>query len=530
MPPPHETLFFLTGGTGPRPTHAAFLAAAAQRTTKTAEVQREKALRDAPGVGPGVMRFLGLRRVGEKGVRKGRGVGGRQVEKNGEASGGGGGDTKKDAGGTSKGELARDAASSKEPEKGAVENDIVQSAGYDAGTLPDGETCSGAHHGTPGINFDGAGDDGHVSIGKGLHTQDGEVEMLLDADELIASTPRLLDSDKDDGEKAATADDIEGVAPSGTHISPSQEGQSIHDRVHSHIQKTPPVLPVSMELKVDSDINPDDVRPPILVLAPNPDDTVEDSRGQEPNILQVPPKDARLDLESEINPDEIHQPIVVSASDPDDSLDSNHDNESAPMSALLQNALPESESDTNPNDIRTPIIVPAPDPDDSSDPIPSNNTLPGLETDINPDDIRSPILVPGPDPDDSAEGIFSKDKPAEFESSINPNDIQPPIIVPAPASGDNTNDSYDHPPEIPPNLSASLALQDADLNDQIQHDVRDRSHQPPIFRLHGRRLIFHTHMMETIYSRRYRSTCVPGNAPMKCFKLSDPHHLPNSVS
>jgi hypothetical protein len=77
MIPPHEVFFFLTGGTGPRPpTCAAFLAAAAQRTAKTKEVerkcqegkerakeeqiQREKALKEISGVGVGVMRLLGL--------------------------------------------------------------------------------------------------------------------------------------------------------------------------------------------------------------------------------------------------------------------------------------------------------------------------------------------------------------------------------------------------------------------------------------------------------------------------------------
>ncbi|KFX98975.1 hypothetical protein V490_02024 [Pseudogymnoascus sp. VKM F-3557] len=42
MIPPHEVFFFLTGGTGPRPpTCAAFFEAAARRTAKTKEVERE---------------------------------------------------------------------------------------------------------------------------------------------------------------------------------------------------------------------------------------------------------------------------------------------------------------------------------------------------------------------------------------------------------------------------------------------------------------------------------------------------------
>lgn len=267
--------------------------------------------------------------------------------------------------------------------------------------------------------------------------QDGEVEMLLDADEVI---PRLLDSDKDDGEKAATADNIESVASNGTHNTPSQEGQSIHESVHSHIPNTPPVMPMPMELKVGSNINADD----------------------------------------------IHQPIVVRALDPGDSLDCTHNDELASLPALLENTLPGSESDTNPDDMKSPIIVPAPDPDEYSNPTPSNNTPPGLETDINPDDIQPPILVPAPDPNDSAEGNLSRDTPAELGSSISPDEIQPPIIVRSPDSDDNANDFHDRLPEIPSNLSASLAPQDAELNVQIQHDMRDpfspTPHLPPPWR------------------------------------------------
>lgn len=105
MVPPHEVLFFLTGGTGPRPpTCAAFLAAAAQRTAKTKEVerkceerkerareeqiQREKALKEISGVGVGVMRFLGLEGLRRNRLPKGPATG--EDDKKGEAPGGGG--------------------------------------------------------------------------------------------------------------------------------------------------------------------------------------------------------------------------------------------------------------------------------------------------------------------------------------------------------------------------------------------------------------------------------------------------------
>ncbi|KFY82124.1 hypothetical protein V500_10807 [Pseudogymnoascus sp. VKM F-4518 (FW-2643)] len=443
MASPHETFFFLTGGTGPRPTSAAFFAAAAQRTAKTKEerrkceerkenirarqTQRETVLKEVDGVGVGVMRLLGLRRVGEKGVRKGRGIEGWQVDKNGEASSGGG-SAEKDA---------KDAASSKEPDKEAVENDIALSAGYDAGIFSHGEAHAVAHQGTPHINCDNASSDGYISIGESPHTQDVEVGMLLNADEVIVSTPELLDGDQPDGEKAVTVDDKESVAPNGTHNSPSQRGQSIHESVHSHIPNTPPQLPVFLGLEVDSDINPDDIRPPILVPAP----------------------------------------------DPDDNLDCDHDDKSAPLDALLKNMLPGSESDINPDDIRPPILVPAPDPDDSSEPIPQNNTQPGLESDINPDDIRPPILVPAPDPDDSAGGGGSKGMPPGLESNTSPPDIRPPIITLSQDPDDNSNDSHDRPSELSPNLSATLEPQDAELDVQIRHDVRDpfspTPHLPP---------------------------------------------------
>ncbi|KFY18380.1 hypothetical protein V493_08670 [Pseudogymnoascus sp. VKM F-4281 (FW-2241)] len=124
----------------PAPTSTAFLAAAARRTAKTEEfrkecerrreevkqkqIQKEKALKEIDGVSMGIMRLLGLKRVREKGVRKGPSIDGGQVDKKGEASSGGV-DAGKDAGGTSKEELTKDAASSKEEDKEAVENDTV---------------------------------------------------------------------------------------------------------------------------------------------------------------------------------------------------------------------------------------------------------------------------------------------------------------------------------------------------------------------------------------------------------------------
>ncbi|KFY72597.1 hypothetical protein V499_07276 [Pseudogymnoascus sp. VKM F-103] len=440
MPPPHETLFFLTGGTGPRPTQAAFFAAAAQRTAKTQEirreremrkekmreekVQRDKALSDVPGLGARVMRLLGLRGLGGKGVRKGRGVEGGQVEKGGDASSGGGGDAGKDGGGISKGELPKDTPAIMEPEKGTVENDTVQSAGYDGGILSHGETCAGAHQGMPGLNLDGAGDDGHINIGEIPHRQHEEVEMLFDAEEVIAAG-----------------------------------------------------------LKFDGDNNPEDIQPPIIVPAPSPDNDAKGGCDPGPNLLQVPPKDTQPELEIDINPDDIRQPTIVPAPDAGDNLDCNHNDRSAPLPALLKNTLPGSESDIKPGNIRPPIIVPEPDPGDSSDPIPSNHAPLESEGDLNSDDIKSPMLVPAPDPDDSAEGDVPKDEPAELESSINPDDIQAPIIVPTLDADDNANGSHNLPLEIPTNLPVVLTPHDADLDVQIQHDVRDpfspTPHLPP---------------------------------------------------
>ncbi|KFY45671.1 hypothetical protein V495_02866 [Pseudogymnoascus sp. VKM F-4514 (FW-929)] len=105
MIPPHEVFFFLTGGTGPRPpTCAAFFEAAARRTAKTKEVereceerkerareeqfQREKALKEISGVGVGVMRPLGLGGLRRNRLPKGSAT--EQDDKKGEAPGGGG--------------------------------------------------------------------------------------------------------------------------------------------------------------------------------------------------------------------------------------------------------------------------------------------------------------------------------------------------------------------------------------------------------------------------------------------------------
>ncbi|OBT50071.1 hypothetical protein VE04_09518 [Pseudogymnoascus sp. 24MN13] len=353
MPPPHGTLFFLTVGTGQRPTQAAFLAAAAQRTAKTQEIRREREMRKEKMREEKVQRKKALRDV---------------------------------------------------PEKGTVENDIVQSAGYDGGILSHGETCAGAHQGMPGLNLDGAGDDGHINIGEIPHRQHEEVEMLFETEEVISS----------------------GL---------------------------------------------------------NPDNDAKGDCDPGLNLLQVPPKDTQPELEIDINPDDIRQPTIVPAPDAGDNLDWNHNDRSAPLPALPKNTLPGSESDIKPGNIRPPIIVPEPDPDDSSDPIPSNHAPLESEGDLNSDDIKSPMLVPAPNPDDSAEGDLPKDEPAELKSSINPNNIQAPIIVPTLDADDNANGSHNLPPEIPTNLSVVLTPHDADLDVQIQHDVRDpfspTPHLPP---------------------------------------------------
>ncbi|OBT64292.1 hypothetical protein VE03_06759 [Pseudogymnoascus sp. 23342-1-I1] len=188
MPQPHETLFFLTGGTGPRPTHEAFLAAAAKRTAKTREVRRERekrkeemgekqvqkkqALTEVGGMGTGIMWLLGLNRVGQTEVRKGGVVEGGHVDRGGGASGGG--DAKKDADGASKEESAKDAGGSKEPEKEATENDTIQTSVYDAGIPFHDETRAGAQHRTPHMNCGNAGNNSHSSIVENSHAQDGE--------------------------------------------------------------------------------------------------------------------------------------------------------------------------------------------------------------------------------------------------------------------------------------------------------------------------------------------------------------------
>lgn len=229
MSQPHETFFFLTGGTGPRPTCAAFFAAAAQRTAKTKEnrrkseerkgklredqIQREKALEESGGVRVGVMRLLGLRGVGEKGVvRKGRGNEGKQADTEGKASGGNA--EEKD----SAGERERDVPGSKQPEKEAVENDTIQSASYDAGILHS-ETDAGDHHGVPHIHCDNAGDKSPTKPTT-APAPDPDDDLDLDYDQGAAPLPVLLKNT----------------------LSGSK-----------------------------SDINPDDIQPPIIVPAPDPD-------------------------------------------------------------------------------------------------------------------------------------------------------------------------------------------------------------------------------------------------------------------
>ncbi|KAL5346524.1 hypothetical protein ACLOAV_008795 [Pseudogymnoascus australis] len=424
-----------------------------------------QAFKEVSGMGVGIMRLFGLKRVGERGVAKRQGVEGRQVDKDGEASNGGG-DTKTDAGGTSKEESPKDAA--KEPENETVENDI-QSAGYDVGILSHGETRSGGHHGTPLINGDNAGDDGHISIGEIPHPQDGNVGMLPDAEKVTASTPGLLD-DELDGEKAATTDDRESVASNMIHNSLSQKVQSIHESVHFHIPDTPPVLSVSMGLKVDNGTNPDDTRLPILVSAPDPDDDVEDSCDHALNTLQVLPRDSQ----------------------------------------------PRSDSGPKPDDIRPSIVVQAPNPDNFSDPVSRKNRPEGLEDDMSPGDIRRSILVTALDPDGSAERISIEDAAPGLESYTNPDDTQPPIISLVPDTNDNSNNFYDRLPELSPNNPASIGPQDAEPQVQFRHNEGDPFSPTPIFHPHGRPVLPHTPVTETFHSRQHRTSRLPGNSLMKC--------------
>lgn len=357
---PHESFFFLTGGTGPRPTRAAFLAAAAKRTAKTEvrreherskekireqQMQREKSLKELDGVGVGVTRLLGLRGVGEKGARKGRGNEGKHADTGGKASSGHGQDK------TFAGESLKDVHNAKEPGKDTAEDYIAQSAGYSDGALPTGKADAAAHSSAKHTHCNDASAESGIqlSIDKNSDTQEKGVEMLLDADPAIAATPKLPDGNKLKGEKGITADGRENFVSNGTHNSPSQRGQSMHESIYSHVPNTQPVL---RGLGIDSDINPDDIRPPILTPAPDPDDNVEWGCDRGSDVLPLVPKSASPDLESDINPDNIRPPTLVP--DPDDNLDRSHHNESAPMPTHLQNTVPGFESDINPDDIRPP--------------------------------------------------------------------------------------------------------------------------------------------------------------------------------
>lgn len=155
----------------------------------------------------------------------------------------------------------------------------------------------------------------------------------------------------------------------------------MHESIYSHVPNTQPVL---RGLGIDSDINPDDIRPPIHTPAPDPDDNVEQGCDRGSDVLPLVPKSANPDLESDINPDNIRPPTLVPGPDPDDNLDCSHHNESAPMPTHLQNTVPGFESDINPDDIRPPIIVPAPDPDDGVEGTPFKDTPPRLESDSTP--------------------------------------------------------------------------------------------------------------------------------------------------
>lgn len=102
------------------------------------QMQREAVFKEFGGVGTGMMRFLGLKRVGEKGVQKVPRIKEGQVDKGGKASVGGG-EAEKDAGGTSKEGLAKGAGGSKEQEKKLVESGTVQSVCYDVSVFSHGE-------------------------------------------------------------------------------------------------------------------------------------------------------------------------------------------------------------------------------------------------------------------------------------------------------------------------------------------------------------------------------------------------------
>lgn len=281
---PHESFFFLTGGTGPRPTHAAFLAAATKRTAKTEarreretskekmreqQMQREKSL-EFDGVGVGVIRLLGLRGVREKGARKYRGNEGKHGDTGGMASCGHAENK------TSGAELVKDVSNAQESGKDAVEDSIVQSAGYNGGARPTGgvDVDADTHPGAKHTHCNDTSDESHIQlcIDKNSDTQEKGVGMLLDTGPVLAATPRLPDGDELDGEKGITAEGRESIVSKRAQNSASRRGQSIHESMNSHVPNTPPVLP---GLEIYSDINPDDIRPPIIVPAPNPDDGVE---------------------------------------------------------------------------------------------------------------------------------------------------------------------------------------------------------------------------------------------------------------
>lgn len=153
------------------------------------------------------------KRGGREGVvRKGRGNEGKQADTEGKASGGNA--EEKD----SAGERERDVPGSKQPEKEAVENDTIQSASYDAGILHS-ETDAGDHHGVPHIHCDNAGDKSPTKPTT-APAPDPDDDLDLDYDQGAAPLPVLLKNT----------------------LSGSK-----------------------------SDINPDDIQPPIIVPAPDPD-------------------------------------------------------------------------------------------------------------------------------------------------------------------------------------------------------------------------------------------------------------------
>lgn len=139
------------------------------------QIQREKSLKEFDGVGVGVMRLLGLRGVGEKGARKGRGNKGKHADTEGKASS----SHKQDK--TPAGESLKDAHNAKEPGKDTAEDYIAQSAGYSDGALPTGKADADAHSGAKHTHCNDASDESGIqlSIDKNSDTQEKGVEMLL---------------------------------------------------------------------------------------------------------------------------------------------------------------------------------------------------------------------------------------------------------------------------------------------------------------------------------------------------------------